>query len=295
MSHHLSDFLLRLASEPGLRDRLRTRGFPVAGRPLGGPGSLIVVGSGIALMSQITPEAVSAIRHADVVLHVVRDQVTARWLGSLNANSRTMLDCYEPGGPRRSAYREMADRIVAAVRSGLNVCAVFYGHPGVLVDASRQAMNRVRRAGYPATMLPGISTEACMYADLDIDPGHGCQTYEVTRFLAFRRRIDPTSALILWQVGLIGEPNEMPMSSAARPDRLRVLARRLLRSYPAQHPVVIYRASTVPTTGATVRRVRLDRLARAAINPAETLYLPPLANRRADPRIVRWMKIHSRS
>jgi hypothetical protein len=34
-------------------------------------------------------------------------------------------------------------------------------------------------------MLPGISAEDCLFADLGIDPGiYGCQSYEATDFLA---------------------------------------------------------------------------------------------------------------
>ena len=55
-------------------------------------------------------------------------------------------------------------------------------------------------------MEPGISAEDCLYADLGIDPGSvGCQHYEASQFMFYRRRIDPSAYLVLWQVGIAGD------------------------------------------------------------------------------------------
>jgi precorrin-2 methylase len=59
---------------------------------------------------------------------------------------------------------------MTAVREGLNVCAAFYGHPGVFVYASHQSIRLARAEGFEAQMLPGISAEDCVFADLGIDP-----------------------------------------------------------------------------------------------------------------------------
>jgi precorrin-2 methylase len=252
-------------------------------------GSLVLVGSGISLAVHATLETVQAIERADTVFHLLLDQAVTVWLRQLNPNESTLLDCYREDRPRYLAYREMTRRLVTAVRSGLKVCAVFYGHPGVLVNPAHQAMRRLRREGYEVTMLPGISAEACLYADLGVNPGdQGCQSFEATNFLAFRRRIDPTSALILWQVGVLGERG-VPTRDAARPERLRVLARRLLRHYPPTHPVFLYRASTLPIDSFRVRKTRLDRFHLEEITRAHTVYVPPLANRPPDRRILEWL------
>jgi precorrin-2 methylase len=252
-------------------------------------GSLTLVGSGISLAVHATLETVQAIKRADHVFHLLLDQAATLWLRRLNKNESSLLDCYREDRPRYQAYREMIRRMVAAVRSGRRVCAVFYGHPGVLVNPAHQAMRRLRRDGYEVTMLPGISAEACLYADLGVNPGdQGCQSFEATNFLAFRRRIDPTSALILWQVGVLGERG-LPQRDAARPARLRVLARRLLRQYPPTHPVFVYRASTLPIDSFRVRKTRLDRFHLERITRADTVYLPPLPNRPPDRRILEWL------
>ena len=50
---------------------------------------------------------------------------------------------------------EMVEEILAAVREGKRVCAVFYGHPGVYVKPSHEAVRRARKEGFEARMLPG--------------------------------------------------------------------------------------------------------------------------------------------
>ena len=75
------------------------------------------------------------------------------------------------GRSRLDTYQDMVDRILACVREGSDVCVAFYGHPGVFVYPSHEAIKRARIEGYKATMLPGISAEDCLFADLGIDPG----------------------------------------------------------------------------------------------------------------------------
>ena len=50
-------------------------------------------------------------------------------------------------------YTEMVERILFFVRKGKKVCAVFYGHPGIFVFSSHEAIRIARAEGYPAVML----------------------------------------------------------------------------------------------------------------------------------------------
>src|SRR3546814_2631535 len=77
---------------------------------------------------------------------------------------------YAPGKDRRQTYREIDEAIMAQVRAGKQVCAVFYGHPGVFADVPHRVVRKAREEGIPARMEPGISAEACLYADLNLDP-----------------------------------------------------------------------------------------------------------------------------
>ena len=247
-----------------------------------------MVGTGIALAGQATLEAVDCMRRADTLFYATPNPATEVWIRRINPSASTLQDCYAEGKPRDRTYREMSDRILSAVRAGRQVCAVFYGHPGVFVQPSHDAIRRARREGFSARMLPGVSAEACLFADLGVDPGEvGCQSFEATDFLASRRRFDPTSVLILWQVGMLGEPS-IREGMEGRTDRLRVLTAALRRHYPARHRLVLYEASQFPVSEPIVMRIRLSALPATPVLPMTTIYVPPLQSRSLDPRIMEW-------
>jgi len=252
-------------------------------------GSLVVVGTGIRVIEQTTPEALGAMQRADKLFYLVADPLSDAWVRELNPTAESLADAYRPGRARRHSYREMTERILAAVRGGLAVCAAFYGHPGVFVGPSHDAIRRARREGFRARMLPGISAEDCLFADLGVNPAAaGCQSFEATDFLAARRRFDPSSALILWQVGVLGEPS-VHDGMTCRPERLAMLAAWLGRFYPPRHPVFLYEASPFVICDAAIRRTSLAKLSRSTVQPMMTLYVPPRPSRLRDPRVKRWM------
>ncbi len=153
----------------------------------------------------------------------------------------------------------MAEEILRPVREGLDVCAAFYGHPGVFVNPSHDAIARARAEGYRTRMLPAVSAEDCLFADLGVDPCRsGCQSYEATNFLVHRRRVDSTAALVLWQIGTVGN---VTAAAEARPSGLPVLVETLLELYPPDHEVVVYEASPYPGFDPLVRAVALSELA----------------------------------
>ena len=91
------------------------------------------------------------------------------------------------------------------LRKGKIVVGIFYGHPGVFVSPSHRTIAIAREEGYIAKMLPGISAEDCLYADLNIDPSSaGCLMYEATDLLLSNRTLVPSTHLILYQVGAVG-------------------------------------------------------------------------------------------
>ena len=116
-----------------------------------------------------------------------------------------------------------------------------------------------RAAGRPARMLPGISAEDCLYADLGVDPGAtGCQSYEATDLLVFKRHIDTSAALILWQVGVIGE---LRVTATPRHDNLPTLVEYLRDFYDADQPIVIYEAPTYSVCDPIIVETALGELA----------------------------------
>lgn len=251
-------------------------------------GSLVVVGTGVNGAGQVTLEAIACMRRAQKLYYGVTEPTTELWIRQLNPTGTSLATLYGENKDRRRTYTEMTGELVGAVRSGLHVCAAFYGHPGVLVHASHRAVRKLRREGYPARMLPGVSADGCLYADLGVNPGDvGMQAFEATEFLLYRRRFDSTSGLILWQVGALGEVTGR--SAFCRPERLQTLVETLRRHYPAKHEVVIYYASTFPAYPPVVQRLPLVDLPRTRVAPLATLYVPPRPRRKPSPEILRWL------
>lgn len=246
-----------------------------------GRGSLVVAGSGIQVLRQLTPEAREAVERADELFFLVSDQATAAWIRSVKPQARSLSELYRPGPRRREIYAEMVEQILDAVRGGADVCAVFYGHPGVYVAPSHETVLRARAEGYPARMLPGISSEDCLFADLGVDPAdRGWQSFEATDFLLRGYEPDPAAALVLWQVDALAKLDSSP---GQEPESLRVLAERLAELYPPEHELIFYLASTYPIADSRVETVRLEALAGLAEAPAPTLYVPPARRRPIDP------------
>lgn len=256
--------------------------------PTRGEGRLTVVGTGICGIGQITLEATESIKRCDLLLYVTIEPSTELWLRSLCSRAESLSPLYAPGKHRSRTYRQMADRIVAEVRKGLKVCVAFYGHPGVFVESTHSAIERLRSEGYEATMLPGVSLDGHLFADLGINPGaRGMQSYEATSFLLYRKHVEPTSDLLLWQVGVLGEVDAR--KEPARPERLRALKRRLLQDYPERHVVAVYYAATFPGSSSSVERFPLAELDRRTISPLATLYVEGLPARRPSKRILTWL------
>jgi Tetrapyrrole (Corrin/Porphyrin) Methylases len=238
-------------------------------------GSLTVVGTGIQLAVQVTSQARAAIERADEVLYLVTDFLAGTWIERLHPGAESLDRYYEPGKDRAETYAEIVERILSRVRAGLDVCAAFYGHPGVLVRTGHESIRRARLEGFDARMLPGVSAEDCLYADLGFDPGEaGCQSYEATSFLVYNPAVETSALLILWQIGFVGELTTPP--GPPRP-RLDVLADRLVSLYPTEHEAFVYEASPYLVCAPVVHRIRLADLAELEVPPMATLAVPPLA------------------
>lgn len=238
-------------------------------------GSLIIVGVGIGLAGQCTIEARNAIEAAEEVLSLAGDRLVQQWLEGLNSNVRSLHGFYDVSPNRAAAYEAIAEAILAPVRLGKRVCAVFYGHPGVFVTPSHAAMAKARAENFHAKMLPAVSAEDCLFADLGVDPGaHGCQSYEARDFLITKRRIDPRAALILWQIAVVGDGAFVSLSPD--PTALGDLACALMQIYPDNHPVTVYAAQTLPFLPPEIETLPLHQLALAHVDQASTLYVPPL-------------------
>ncbi len=237
-------------------------------------GSLTVVGTGIRAITQLTVESLAAMATAEVVFHVIGEPIQEDAVLAINPRSETLTGYYVDGMDRWNTYEAMVQHILASVVSGVRTVAAFYGHPGVFTYPSHESVRRVRAAGYPARMLPGVSAEDNLVADLGIDPGDGSQAYETTDFLYRKSRIDPASHLLLWQVGSIG--NVTYESAGYDMSLFPALLAKLLSIYPPSHRVTIYEAPFHPNGRPRVVVVALAQLNASMTTIASTLHVPPL-------------------
>jgi Tetrapyrrole (Corrin/Porphyrin) Methylases len=252
--------------------------------------SLVVVGTGLQASAQMSPLACTHVAQADKVLYLTTDVGAAGLLIANNAGAESLGRFYAVGKPRAETYEEIVEHVLSFVRSGLAVCMAVYGHPGVFAYATHESVRRARAEGYEARMLPAISAEDCLFADLGVDPAdHGCQSYEATDFLVHARVLDLTSALILWQIGVVG--NLGFVEDAKR--GLAVLVESLVARYGAEHDVIIYRASPHPIIPPSIQRVTLGRVLAADVVAMSTLYVPPLSEPRVDLTMARRLGLYT--
>jgi hypothetical protein len=232
------------------------------------------VGLGITLGAHLSPRALSHLEHADVVFAAVAEPLAELWLQQRHPDVRSLQPFYAPGKSRHRTYAQMVAAVLAPVREGKRVTAAFYGHPGVFAQAPHRIVAQARAEGYAAVMEPGISAEDCLYADLGIDPGRvGCAHFEASQFMLYRRVVDPSAYLVLWQVGLAGDRSctRWATGNAYR----ELLVQRLAEDYPRDHEVVLYEAATLAIGAPRMQRLALGGLAGATVDLRTTLVLPP--------------------
>ncbi|MDM8546638.1 SAM-dependent methyltransferase [Candidatus Venteria ishoeyi] len=244
-------------------------------------GSLIVAGSGIKSIAHITLETRAWIRSADLLLYCVADPATAIWLRKQNPRCTDLSGFYQDQQPRIQTYQNMAQYIMQEVRRGQQVCVVFYGHPGVFSLPPHLAIAMARAEGFPAAMLPGVSAEDCLFADIGFDPANsGCLSLESTEMLLCKRQLPTDMHVILWQPGNVGELHYQEKTHD-NPNK-QVLLEYLQQFYPAQHAIFIYQASPYPGCPAQIEYLPLAQLQQRSLGSISTLYLPPVSPPQID-------------
>jgi uncharacterized protein YabN with tetrapyrrole methylase and pyrophosphatase domain len=236
--------------------------------------NLTIVGTGIQTPAQMSLEAKECIERSDKVFYLVPNQAAADYLNLLNPTSESLHDLYSDDRMRLDTYLDMADKILGPVRQGKFVCAAFYGHPGIFVYPSHNAIMSARSEGYTARMLAAPSAEDCLVADLGFDPAMGCQSFEATNLLLRRAVIDPSCLLLIWQCGAIGNLSggTAPGSSVAG---LVILTDYLMQYYGVNQSVIIYEASFEANTDARIDKVILANLPQQKVTAISTLCVPP--------------------
>jgi hypothetical protein len=248
-----------------------------------GNGRLVVVGIGIQLAGHVTAAAQGWIRAADKVFYIAADPATVAWICRENPSATTLRLEPPQDTSRADVYDEMVDPVLDALSQSQLVCLISYGHPGVLVGPVQRAVERAGEAGYPARLLPGISAEDCLFADLGQDPGEtGWQSYDATDFLIHNRRVDPSSALILYQVAMVGSPYHQDYTAKALP----VLVEQLASIYGMSHQVMVYEAAVLPIHAPEMTWYSLSEIQPEHIAAESLLYVPPSEAPKLDPLML---------
>lgn len=238
--------------------------------------SLIVVGTGIRSVAQLTVTAISWIKAANVVLYLVSDPIAQDVIKYLNPKGAvSLMGHYGEGVNRDKSYEAMVQQILTSVRSQKRTCVAFYGHPGVFAYPAHEAIRRARQERYAAHMLPGVSAEDCLFADLGIDPAvNGCQSYEATDFLLHDRVVDTSAQLILWQVGVVGD-RTFRVAGYNVGALFPHLISKLCALYGAEHSGIIYEAAVLPGVAPVMTNIKLGSLTPGHVSAISTLYVPP--------------------
>lgn len=254
--------------------------------------SLTIVGSGIKFLSHLTNEGKAYIKQADIVLYLVNDPAMKAWIQKTTLHSESLDKLYTQHPLRSSCYQAITNYIVEILRNtNQHICVVLYGHPSVFAQPGLDAALKAKQEGYDVRILPGISAEDCLFADLLIDPGSsGCQSFETTDFLIYRRQFDPTCHLILWQVDIIGvldNPSSHDNSKGAK-----ILVNYLKNYYNATHEVVLYEAAQYPSFEPRIQRLPLNALPNANFSRISTLYVPPAHQASCDEYMLKALDIN---
>lgn len=236
--------------------------------------SLVVVGTGIKFLSQLTHEASIYIKKSEKILYLVNDQIFKHWITEINPNNESLDNLYFAFEHRNDSYAAIANYIVSQLDVVKDLCVVMYGHPTFFANPALEAAKIAYKNGHDVMVLPGVSSQDCLYADLMIDPGtSGCQSFDATDFLIYQRKFDPNCHLILYQPDVIGDIGH---SGVDKFKGLSVLQEYLLEFYPKDHEIISYEAAVFPAMESVILKSNLINLANIDFSPISTLYVRPL-------------------
>lgn len=234
---------------------------------------LSLIGSGIKSVAHLTKEAEAHIKNADKVLYLVNEPVMEEWI-KVHSKKSTNLDyIYFSQENRLNAYKKITQEILNVLNQYNFVCAVFYGHPTIFTRPGGEAIKIAKQKGIETIILPAISAEDCLFADLNIDPADcGCYSVEATDMLLYQRRPDISSHLIIWQIGMLAN---LGHNIGVKREALILLKEYLLNFYSTNHRIIIYEASFYPGMDCNIKDFLLGELEEQTISKIATLYISP--------------------
>ena len=248
--------------------------------------TLTVLGVGIKFLSHLTLEAKVHIEKSDKLLYLVNEPLYEEWLKKANSTAESLYPLYISQPRREDSYKAITQYILDQLEKAHNLCVVVYGHPTVFAEPALNAARIASSQNVAVNILPGISAEACLFADLMIDPGScGCQSFEATDFLVRHRPWDKTSHLILWQIDAIGMLGHDKLQDNKK--GMTLLFNYLVQQYNPEYKVALYEAAQYPSVKPKIEWLELKNLVNVECSRISTLYIPPCGNRASDPKMLK--------
>ncbi|WP_106128442.1 SAM-dependent methyltransferase [Legionella pneumophila] len=247
---------------------------------------LIVVGSGIKSISHLTEETKRVIQSADKVLYLINEDNLKQWIERETKNSESLDSIYFSSEKRIEAYQALTTHIIEEYKKVSILCVVFYGHPTVFADSALNAVRQIKQDNGEAIILPAVSSQDCLFSDLEIDPGdQGCFSIEATELVLFERCIDIHAHLILCQVANFGRTDGKKTSS------LSILKDYLSGYYPADYSICLYEAPSLPTYPPRIEWIQLRNLELSAISSITTVYIPPIEKKAISKKYLKLLDL----
>jgi hypothetical protein len=236
--------------------------------------ALVVVGSGIKFISHLTVETKTHIEAADKILYLVNEPAMQLWLQKYS-NAEPLDNLYFQNNLRINAYQQITSYILKNLEEHPYVCVVLYGHPTVFARPALDAVILAKQKGHHAEILPAISAEDCLFADLLINPGDaGCLSVEATALLKYEKQIDVSFHVIIWQVSVIDAMVQSHLHDNSR--GIKKLTNYLQKFYDSNQEIVLYEAAQYPGFNPGIQKVKLHQLPFIKISKITTLYIAPV-------------------
>lgn len=218
-------------------------------------------------------------------MYLVNEPITKQWIERYSKLSESLDPIYFSENDRQNSYDKIRDKILAELETYDFITVVLYGHPTIFADPGLQAIVAAQKNSIETIILPGISVENCLYADLKIDPGlFGCFHVEATELLLYDKIIDPTAHICIWQVGMIGN-RSVPCFNQTT-NHLKLLRSKLKNYYPEDHKAILYEAAMYTGVEPKIHQFSLCDIENQSIGTLSTLYIPPLAQRKPNMDIL---------
>lgn len=237
--------------------------------------TLIIAGLGIKFISHLTRETEEIIKSSDKVFYLANDDFYPEWIQSCNSNTESLYSIYFSQSKRIDSYGLIKEKILQELEKYNNIAFIIYGNPNFLVQLTVMLVDTARSKGHRAYVLPAVSSLDCLLADLCINPGdHGMQLFEATALLAYKKIIDPTSHIIIFQPSAIGQSGH-DRNQEKIIKGLGLLYDYLSKYYSSDKEIIFYEASQYPGGKSNIIKETIKNITKIEISSKTTIYLSP--------------------